>query len=591
MKLTGSRKNGSGKRKSTEQSARIKTFPGEFIHSPAGENPAVRPGTRVPERPHEPAGVWEPVTADAPQPSVELQDTLWTEDRFTIRFTDENGVILQCSEVSYGEKPVYREETPVKAADERFAYLFAGWSPEIVRATADATYTALFSARPRLRQEEKHFPPDRKTGPVDPEAHTAPVQEEETEPASYIPEADYEPEDGQYLSPESYFSPETDPDPADEDDPLSGTSPVPAEEDHCLTGTEPESSCGGDSVPEEEYGSLGEDMLFPEVETDTGEEETDSVEEEDPVFPGVDVPGPEDESVPEAAMPSGSGNLLLPQLAAVGKTSLLLSWQPLPDADGYDVFFAQSGTDFEGIFCTVPSDETSCVFDSLEKKTVWKARVKAFSLAGGQKEYRDSSYVLHCITGGSTKKYTNALEISITDARPELEAGSKLKIGASVIGPEDKQVLTRGHALRYLSEDPGVASVSAKGKIKGISEGCCRIWLIAPNGIHSALEVSVRARHETLSFKKKKYTLKTGEEIDLRKKLRSVPALEYDSLKWKSSDSSVAQVSENGIVKALSGGRTGIRVKNPAGARAKVRICVNAGKKASSVPWESVGKR
>ena len=61
----------------------------------------------------------------------------WVVDGETVE-TDEN--------VYYGMTPEYNGETPVKADDDQYAYTFAGWTPEVVAATADAVYTANFTA-------------------------------------------------------------------------------------------------------------------------------------------------------------------------------------------------------------------------------------------------------------------------------------------------------------------------------------------------------------------------------------------------------------------------------------------------------------
>ena len=67
----------------------------------------------------------------------------------TIKFVDEDGTILQCSEVPYGGTPSYTRETPTKAPDAQYTYTFAGWTPAITEVTGDATYKATYTATVR----------------------------------------------------------------------------------------------------------------------------------------------------------------------------------------------------------------------------------------------------------------------------------------------------------------------------------------------------------------------------------------------------------------------------------------------------------
>ena len=65
---------------------------------------------------------------------------------YTIRFLNWDDTELQNTLVLEGTMPSYTGSTPTKPADDEYTYSFNGWSPTIVAATADADYTAQFTA-------------------------------------------------------------------------------------------------------------------------------------------------------------------------------------------------------------------------------------------------------------------------------------------------------------------------------------------------------------------------------------------------------------------------------------------------------------
>jgi hypothetical protein len=72
-----------------------------------------------------------------------------TKNKYLITFLDADGSKIQSDEVEYGEMPIAPVD-PTKEADEEYTYSFAGWTPEIVAVTEEATYTATYSATPKI---------------------------------------------------------------------------------------------------------------------------------------------------------------------------------------------------------------------------------------------------------------------------------------------------------------------------------------------------------------------------------------------------------------------------------------------------------
>lgn len=66
---------------------------------------------------------------------------------YTILFVNWDNALLQTLNITEGELPVYTEATPIRPDDEQYTYTFIGWTPEIVAAIADATYTATYEAK------------------------------------------------------------------------------------------------------------------------------------------------------------------------------------------------------------------------------------------------------------------------------------------------------------------------------------------------------------------------------------------------------------------------------------------------------------
>ncbi|MBR2300438.1 MAG: InlB B-repeat-containing protein [Bacteroidaceae bacterium] len=78
------------------------------------------------------------------------QETPPSDPTFVVTWVDEDGTVLETdTDVPYGTDPSYDSELPTKESDERYDYIFDGWTPEITPVTEDITYTATYIEVPR----------------------------------------------------------------------------------------------------------------------------------------------------------------------------------------------------------------------------------------------------------------------------------------------------------------------------------------------------------------------------------------------------------------------------------------------------------
>lgn len=70
----------------------------------------------------------------------------WDQHTYTIKFVNSDGTVLQTQKLKKGDMPAYKGKNPTIAssASSTYRYKFKGWSPTIVKVTADATYTATY---------------------------------------------------------------------------------------------------------------------------------------------------------------------------------------------------------------------------------------------------------------------------------------------------------------------------------------------------------------------------------------------------------------------------------------------------------------
>jgi uncharacterized protein YjdB len=130
--------------------------------------------------------------------------------------------------------------------------------------------------------------------------------------------------------------------------------------------------------------------------------------------------------------------------------------------------------------------------------------------------------------------------------------------------------------LTWSSSNPGIVSVSADGVVRGIATGTATVTASSTNGISQTITINVVQLNPTsISMNRSQVGLEINESLQLQATM--LPSNAIGALTWSSSDSSIATVSSNGEVTALSEGVATITVRTINGLQATTRIYVRYG--------------
>lgn len=195
---------------------------------------------------------------------------------------------------------------------------------------------------------------------------------------------------------------------------------------------------------------------------------------------------------------TGEVSLFLAQLTSPTKTSVKLTWMKKDDAYGYDIYFNACGAGDKNQFHLVKTIERNDVLTysrvGLKANTPYKAYVKAYAYRSGKKTYIGETNVVHVYTGNETKNYTIPAKVAVPKSKVTLTKGNKMIIKATITGLNTSKKLmpeSHGKALKYVSTNPKVISVTKSGKVTALKTGKARIYVIALNGVRKAMEITV----------------------------------------------------------------------------------------------------
>lgn len=162
------------------------------------------------------------------------------------------------------------------------------------------------------------------------------------------------------------------------------------------------------------------------------------------------------------------------------------------------------------------------------------------------------SFILRVIEKEDTT--ISVTNIEIEDYESELEVGKTTNISGTIV-PSNATDST----IIYTSSDKSIATVSSTGEVKGISAGNVTITLTAGE-ISKTVTLTIKVNTIGITLNSDYLVLKPSEKFQLSAKV--TPADAFQTISYKSLDTSVATVSASGLVTGKEVGITTIIVSN-----------------------------
>ena len=163
------------------------------------------------------------------------------------------------------------------------------------------------------------------------------------------------------------------------------------------------------------------------------------------------------------------------------------------------------------------------------------------------------------------------VKVTLNKTKASVNVGNSVNLVASVTPNE------AGQGVIWKSSNTKVATVTAKGVVKGLKKGKATITAAAKNGsgASAVCTVSVLQPVTKIKLNKTSGTVKAGKSITL--KVTVTPdAASNKAVVWKSSNTKVATVTQKGVVKGVKAGTAKITVtaKDGSGKKATCKITV-----------------
>ena len=182
------------------------------------------------------------------------------------------------------------------------------------------------------------------------------------------------------------------------------------------------------------------------------------------------------------------------KVGSVKKNAITVSWIKNKNAEGYLIYGNLAGKKKAMVKLGQTRKTRFTVKKILSKKlgkgTGYKFTVVSYNTSGGYRKVLSvSKTVFSCTLGG---KNTNVKKITLKAKSASVKKGKKYRIIVKTVKADKKMKLKTFRKLNFESSNKKIATVSAKGVVKGIRKGKVTIYVYAQNGIYATVKIKVK---------------------------------------------------------------------------------------------------
>lgn len=149
---------------------------------------------------------------------------------------------------------------------------------------------------------------------------------------------------------------------------------------------------------------------------------------------------------------------------------------------------------------------------------------------------------------------SEAVSLSLDQTSLTLNRDDSIKLSANIVDQNDNPIDVE---LSWYSDDSSIVSVEQDGTIYAASAGTTTVYVSTEN-LSASCDVTVTVPLTGLSFEESEIELEKGKTQHISLSLTPYDAKEYDEIIWKSSDSNIVNVTQDGMITAINTGSASI---------------------------------